>query len=62
MVAIGTMTGSGVDWFWNGTNIQGKWRLGVLEKRRERMERGLNISQEEIEGGCLEYFIKRRGI
>lgn len=61
MVAIDTVKDRGVDWFWNGTSNQGNWRLGVLEKR-ERMERDLNTSQEEAEGGYLEYFIKHRGI
>lgn len=62
MVAIDTMKGRGFDWFWNATNNQGKWKLGVLEKRRERIERGLNTSQVETKGGYLEYFLKRRGI
>lgn len=37
-----------IDWFQSGKN-KGKKRLGVLEKERERMKRGLTPSEEEAD-------------
>ena len=36
--------------------------MGVLEKERERMARGLTTSEEQDVSRYLEYFIKHRGI
>lgn len=48
VVAIDTIKGREIDWFQSGKN-KGKKRLGVLEKEREMMKRGLTPSEEEAD-------------